>query len=435
MAETPYQALSADERRDALRVAEDRSPHRAFLLEKDIWVVATLRALFDAPFGKDLTFKGGTSLSKAYRAIRRFSEDVDITFDIRAFAPDLVADAGNEALPPTRSQERRWTRAIRVRLNEWVLDEAAPSVQMQLQRDGFEPKISADAERLRIVYEPLFDDYAFVRPEVTVEFGARSTGEPRIRRPVECDAAPFLPGLLFPQSRPSVMLAERTFWEKATAIHVYCRQERKRGERLSRHWHDLARLDDAGIAASALANRALAHSVARHKAMFFPEKDAAGNRIDYEGAVAGGLQLVPAGPALNVLAEDYGRMLADGMLLDADEPFERLLEQCSGIEARANAPTVMEAVDHGTLSVSIPASSPVPYTEKQGQYLAFIHAYTKVNGRPPAQADMQRFFAVTAPSVHQMVLSLERRGLLRRIPGRARSLEVLVDPENLPILR
>ena len=74
MPETPYQALSAADRRDALRVAEGSSPHRAFLLEKDIWVVATLHALFDAPFGNDLAFKGGTSLSKAYRAIRRFSE-------------------------------------------------------------------------------------------------------------------------------------------------------------------------------------------------------------------------------------------------------------------------------------------------------------------------------------------------------------------------
>ena len=85
--------------------------------------------------------------------------------------------------------------------------------------------------------------------------------------------------------------------------------------------------------------------------------------------------------------------------------------------------------------MSIPASSPAPYTERQGQYLAFIHACTKVNGRPPAQADMQRFFAVTAPSVHQMLLTLERRGFLRRTPGRARSLEVLVAPEDLPILR
>ena len=336
MADTQYQALSADDRRDALRVAEGGSPHRAFLLEKDIWVVATLRALFDAPFGKDLVFKGGTSLSKAYHAIRRFSEDVDITYDIRAFAPDLVADAGDEALPPTRSKERRWTRAIRARLDVWVRDEAGPSIATRLQRDGFQATVSAEAERLRIAYEPLFDDYAFVRPQVTVEFGARSTGEPRVLRPVACDAARFLPGIVFPDAQPSVMVAERTFWEKATAIHVFCRQERRRGERLSRHWHDVARLADAGIVNSALADRSLAHSVARHKAIFFPEKDAAGNRINYEVAVAGGLQLIPVGSSLDVLADDYARMLADGMLLDADEPFEHLLEQCSDIEARAN---------------------------------------------------------------------------------------------------
>lgn len=337
MAETPYPALSADDRRDALRVAEGTSPHRAFLLEKDIWVVATLRALFDAPFGGDLAFKGGTSLSKAYRAIRRFSEDIDITYDIRAFAPDLIADAGDEALPPTRSQERRWTRAIRTRLDKWVRDEAAPSVETKLRCHGFEPQVRTEAERLCIVYAPLFADYAFVRPEVTVEFGARSTGEPRAFRTVECDAAPFLPGVLFPRARPSVMLAERTFWEKATAMHVFCRQERRRGERLSRHWHDLARLDEAGLAANALADRALALAVARHKAMFFTENDARGERIDYAAAVSGDLQLVPSGAAYAVLADDYAKMLADGMLLDESEPFDALLEQCAAIEAHANA--------------------------------------------------------------------------------------------------
>ena len=75
------------------------------------------------------------------------------------------------------------------------------------------------------------------------------------------------------------------------------------------------------------------------------------------------------------------------------------------------------------------------FTPKQGQYLAFIHAYTQVLGRPPAEADLQRHFRVTPPSVHQMVLALERAGLIRRRPGVARSIEVLVDPQALPPLR
>ena len=78
---------------------------------------------------------------------------------------------------------------------------------------------------------------------------------------------------------------------------------------------------------------------------------------------------------------------------------------------------------------------PPSFTAKQGQYLAFIYAYTQVLGRPPAEADLQRRFRVSPPSVHQMILTLERAGCIRRQPGVARSIEVLVDPQALPVLR
>lgn len=85
--------------------------------------------------------------------------------------------------------------------------------------------------------------------------------------------------------------------------------------------------------------------------------------------------------------------------------------------------------------VCLTASSPPRFTPRQGQYLAFIHAYTLVLGRPPAEADLQRHFRVSPPSVHQMVLALERAGLIRRQPGRARSIQVLIEPDALPPLR
>jgi len=75
------------------------------------------------------------------------------------------------------------------------------------------------------------------------------------------------------------------------------------------------------------------------------------------------------------------------------------------------------------------------FTEKQGQYLAFIYAYSRMFRRPPAEADMQRHFRVSPPSVHQMVLTIDRAGFIRRQPGVARSIELLVAPENLPILK
>lgn len=75
------------------------------------------------------------------------------------------------------------------------------------------------------------------------------------------------------------------------------------------------------------------------------------------------------------------------------------------------------------------------HTERQGQFLSYIHQYSIVNGCAPAEADMQRFFQITPPSVHSMVLTLERRGLIRRVPGQARSITLIVPPESLPPLK
>jgi SOS-response transcriptional repressor LexA len=75
------------------------------------------------------------------------------------------------------------------------------------------------------------------------------------------------------------------------------------------------------------------------------------------------------------------------------------------------------------------------YTERQGQFLSYIHQYSILNGRAPAEADMQRFFQITPPSVHSMVLTLERRGLIRRVPGKARSISLIDPPESLPPLK
>lgn len=86
--------------------------------------------------------------------------------------------------------------------------------------------------------------------------------------------------------------------------------------------------------------------------------------------------------------------------------------------------------------MSIPHEATKPtFTELQGQYLAFIYAYSKIHRRPPAEADMQRFFEVTPPSVHRMVKELESKGLIRRTPRAARSIELLVAPDDIPVLR
>ncbi|WP_184717357.1 nucleotidyl transferase AbiEii/AbiGii toxin family protein [Caulobacter sp.] len=334
-----FLALSADDRREALAVASAAAGRPVHLLEKDVWVVWALDALFTSRFGSDLVFKGGTSLSKAYGVIRRFSEDVDLTYDIRAIAGDLVAEAG-AALPPNRSQEQKWSKTIKARLAEWTEREIAPLIEAAIAAEQLAARVRIEGEKIFIDYEALATGTGYVSPSVMLEFGARATGDPWQVVPVTCDAAPALEGLTFPEARPQVMLAERTFWEKATAIHVFCAQGRFRGaDRFARHWHDIVRLDDAGYAAKAIADRSLAGAVAAHKTIFFAEKDSEGATIDYQHAVSGHLQLVPEGLALERLGTDYARMLEDGLLEDGAETFEALIARCGDIQALANTLT------------------------------------------------------------------------------------------------
>ena len=328
--------LAASERREALNVAAAASGRPLHLLDKDVWLVWALDVLFRAPFADHLVFKGGSSLSKAYGIIKRFSEDVDLTYDIRALAPDLVGPSA-EPLPPNRSQEKRWSKEIRTRLPLWISDHVVPVLRNALAEQKLSAEISVDGEKAFIEYDPLAKGSGYTRPAVMLEFGARSTGEPSELRPVRCDAADHVTSVIFPTASPRVMRPERTFWEKATAIHVFCEHgEFRGGDRFARHWHDLTRLDQAEVAGAAIADHALALAVARHKSVFFAERNLSGGAIDYEVAVSGGLHLVPVGKALESLAADYAEMVEDGLLLGDAEPFDQLLEHCRNLQERAN---------------------------------------------------------------------------------------------------
>jgi hypothetical protein len=197
-----FLTLSADDRREALAVAADRSGRPLHLLEKDVWVVWTLATLFGSDLGEHLVFKGGTSLSKAYRVIRRFSEDVDLTYDIRAIAPDLVGENG-EALPKNRSEEKRWSKAVRHRLPEWVDGTVRPLLAGAIDAQSLPATLRVESDKLFVDYEAIAAGSGYVAPSVMLEFGARSTGEPASPRDVVCDAAGLIKGIEFPTARPS----------------------------------------------------------------------------------------------------------------------------------------------------------------------------------------------------------------------------------------
>jgi len=332
-----WHTLSREDRAEALELAAAQTGRAPHLLEKDVWVVWVLSAIDQSPLANKLTFKGGTSLSKAYKIIDRFSEDIDLTCDIREIASDLLRH-GNP-IPETASQAKKISDHVRARLPMWIEREVMPIMREALERDGLQSSLTLaglDREKLLLNYAPIKRGLGYTTSTVQLEFGGRATGEPRQRHAVACDMAQAIPEIVFPTAQPLVLAAERTFWEKATAAHVFCRQGRLRGDRYSRHWYDLSAMAASGHAHAAIADQALAQAVAEHKSMFFAEKDAAHQPIDYQTAVRGRIQIVPEGGALAALEKDYAAMLEDGLLSTHQPRFADIMAACSDLQSLIN---------------------------------------------------------------------------------------------------
>lgn len=341
-------ALSAEDQKEALAVAAAESGWPAYLLEKDIWVVWALQILgTDQQLLQSLTFKGGTSLSKAHGLIDRFSEDVDLTLNIQHLWPEVdLAPATN----PSQAEKRR--READRRLRQWVREIPLPLLQSAVAAAGLPVELTLKAAEpgrrhpptIVLLYSPLIPPpdggAGYVRPTVLLEFGAHSTGEPHGPMPITCQVATHLEMLDFPTARPLVMDPKRTFLEKAAAIHVACRKGRwgsGEGDRYSRHWYDLDRLARAGIAEAAIRDRGLAAEVAQHKADFWRATDADEQPIDYFEVINGGLKLVPGGAAKAALESDYRAMTDSGMLRGENPSFAELLDRIALLEEQCNA--------------------------------------------------------------------------------------------------
>jgi len=334
----PFLALSTNDQHEVLELGRERTGRPAHLLEKDVWVVWALNALFRSPFAADLTFKGGTSLSKAYKIIDRFSEDIDLTYDIRKLIPDLLDDTG--ALPGSRSQAEKWTKSVRDRLPDWIDAQVRPFLEAALTHEKIAAKLEIGGDsrdKLLLHYPALKQGTGYVSPVITLEFGGRATGEPHHIMPVACDMEGYVDGVVFPVASPQVMNVARTFWEKATAAHVYCAQARIRGERFARHWHDLAAIARSSHFAAVISDRTVAKAVAEHKSYFFIEKDAVGGVVDYFAAAEGSLRIAPEGAAREALAADYANMLADEVMVGDALAFDHLMQACADVAAAANA--------------------------------------------------------------------------------------------------
>jgi hypothetical protein len=310
-------------------------------IEKDFWVCWTLNALYHQrpAGGPRLLFKGGTSLSKAYGLIERFSEDIDVT----VFRDDLDEPASVEELEALSNKKRRArldairdacrsyiTGSLHDFLTEYLAD--ATGGRGHVEIDEADP----DRQTLLVWYpevEPR--DEAYVRPAVRIESGAKSALDPNRPRDIRPYIADEISGLELTVPNVTTIDAERTFWDKVVIAHGLRRWFERRGElrqagqRVSRHFYDLHCLFASDVGRSAVADEKLGADCVRHALMFF-------NRPDYDlaSAVTGSFALVPTAEMIEALARDYENTAS--MIFGNPPRFEDILTSMEAIERMAN---------------------------------------------------------------------------------------------------
>lgn len=309
-------------------------------VEKDLWVCWTLRALFRLPVsGPHLTFKGGTSLSKGWRLIERFSEDIDIVID-REFLGFGGANAPEDA--PSNKQRAKRLEALMLAAQHHIRDVLGPSLEQEIRRLlpstdlwNLEPDVDdPDGQTLLFRYRPAMGEKAYVRPVVKIELGARSDTEPSATPEI----APYIADV-FPDevanSRFTVraVAPERTFWEKVALLHEETYREGLAAPkaRLARHYYDLWCLITRGVADRAARDLGLFERVAAHRAVFFRR-----SRDAQESFKPGSLRLVPADERRAYWRRDYDAMRESMFFGEAPE-FHELLAVVGRFEGDFNS--------------------------------------------------------------------------------------------------
>lgn len=309
----------------------------AVIIEKDFWVCWALHRLFDViQFRPQLIFKGGTSLSKVFKAVERFSEDVDLSLSRRdlGFADERDPE---QAGISKRESERR-IEALTAACVETVHDKLLPELLRDfatvLGGTGWSVNVdTADPQTLVFAYPPSgLVGTAYIRPAIRLEMGARSDDWPSVDAELKPYAAEDFPAMFSqPASRARTLAAERTFWEKATLLHAeYHRPpEKPDNERISRHYYDLCCLSRGEIAERALDRDDLLKRVVQHKRCFFPRAWA-----HYETATLGTFHLAPPEARMETLRKDYDAMKA---MIFGDAPkWDEIMAAIQTLEDRIN---------------------------------------------------------------------------------------------------
>ena len=328
-----YFQLSTEDQQLVLQQASARLGLPAQAIEKDLWVTTILQIVFTLPFADKLIFKGGTSLSKVWHQIERFSEDIDLAVDRSLFG--MEGDL-------TKKQIKKLRKASSL----FVKEEFGPALQSKIEEYGLSSLCSIDAEpdgegdntypeprKVFVKYRSAWaEPMEYLSPVVMLEIGARSLLEPNeqtnIRSMVE-ETFPTIQTTLI-DTPVITALASKTFLEKAFLLHELFSVEGRgaTAERKSRHLYDLSRMMNKDFALAAIQDDGLWESIRHHREIFTSVRG-----MDYTQDVRKRITLIPPDDIRAAWEQDYKSMCSS--MIFGDKPtFEELLEQMQLLEAR-----------------------------------------------------------------------------------------------------
>jgi hypothetical protein len=332
---TGWLQLTVEQRRQTLAQAQTRSGIGVKALEKDWWVTLTLKALFQSAYAPLMAFKGGTSLSKGFNLIQRFSEDIDIALDPAAFDMPYLNN-------PTKGFVERLKREGCIFTSTVLRDELITQFIALGVPDGtvtIEAKEvpanrpDTDPQTIYIRYPPLYDPNPYIADEVQVEVSVRSLQMPVTHRPIRSILSEAFPGVAYPEEPFAVTIVEprKTFLEKLFLLHEeFGKPDRSRirYERMSRHPYDLIMIMDTGVGADALADHTLYDHLIRHR-----EQYSRISWVDYTSLSHDTLSFLPPSEILEKYAADYKDMQEHFIYKDAPL-FEEVIRRLKWLQGQ-----------------------------------------------------------------------------------------------------
>ena len=321
------------ERRDLFRNTADKLGLNDAIVEKDFWVCLTLDYLFHrSPWKEAVAFKGGTSLSKAYNLISRFSEDIDLILDWRVLGYGI-----NEPWEKrSNTKQDAFNKEANIRAEEFLHEIFCPTVKADLSRElGRNAKIYIEeSDKQTIIFEyPILFTNSSTLQAIRMEIGALAAWTPTKLATIIPYAAEQYPKIFTQKSTEVLTVApERTFWEKATILHHEANRPENLDmpQRYSRHYYDLCCMAKSEVRQTAFEQIELLKKVVDFKMKFYPHAWA-----KYSDAKPGTLRLIPPAYRLDALEFDYIAM--KDMLYGDILPFKSVIGVISDLEREINA--------------------------------------------------------------------------------------------------